>query len=549
MSKYKSFFKKINFSKLENPILIIGLLLLSLLLFKNPFSERNLISNLEPFPDSFHYIVPAVNLASGNGLFFQREDRNFKIGVPPLYSIYLSPFFLLNKLPQMFYFGNVVLSFISAILFFKLLKKITQSLFITAIVFFFYITNFYIYWFPALAMAENLTLVFFLINLHLIMSSSFKLLPVARGLSAVALYGTKFASLPTAAAFLTVYLIQYLAKKKQQLKAMLIFILSALGLALLLYGYEYFFLNKNILLPIANFLFPEPSQINNAVTSTAPANVWFSSSFMTRNLPIYFDSLMGKPNKFLWEFTPMVPSIIAIPGMVGILIMFFKKKSFFLALALSLTNIATILFMSTFYTTDNRYIFIALPSLLIGFAGLATFALEASKKRMIFLTMAGLLIGIFLIYSLQSAIRIKSQISLNLRYAENPWYYMGAKNFESFFSTLPKTEKPNVFITALPPYYIDFFLTSKPIILPLSYGQDFRDDKPKAWGIDQEVDLIELYKKYLNEGYNVYVSNSALGNESYTNIDFGKINSNFNLVKVKDGCFDTCNIYKVENRF
>src|SRR5258708_5858274 len=105
--------------------------LFALLLFRNPFSDRNLISNLEPYPDSIHYISPALGVLRGQGLYINREGRKLLPGVPPLYSLILVPVFALNQDVRMFYFVNVAFSFVAFVFFYLIIRRlILQKLFI-----------------------------------------------------------------------------------------------------------------------------------------------------------------------------------------------------------------------------------------------------------------------------------------------------------------------------------------------------------------------------------------------------------------------------------
>src|SRR5258708_4209679 len=96
--------------------------LFALLLFRNPYSDRNLISNLEPYPDSIHYISPALGVLRGQGLYVNREGRKLLPGVPPLYSLVLTIGFVFSQDVRTFYLTNVVLAFV-AFFFFYLITK------------------------------------------------------------------------------------------------------------------------------------------------------------------------------------------------------------------------------------------------------------------------------------------------------------------------------------------------------------------------------------------------------------------------------------------
>jgi hypothetical protein len=137
--------------------LLIAVFILAALLFRNPFSDRTLIPNFDPFPDAFHYVTPPWCLLQGKGWRLCRpEYEGIKPDVPPLYSLTLLPFFAVMNDPRMFYFANVLLSFISLVLLYTILKKVTANAPTIFFVLLLYVTNYFIYWYPSLAMAENL---------------------------------------------------------------------------------------------------------------------------------------------------------------------------------------------------------------------------------------------------------------------------------------------------------------------------------------------------------------------------------------------------------
>ena len=112
-------------------ILNLGIILLfALLVFKNPFSERTLIPNFEPYPDTFNYINPALSLITGKGFNISREGRIIKPNVPPLYSLSLLPAFIIKPDPRMAYYGNATLAFISLLFFWLILRRIFVNKFV-----------------------------------------------------------------------------------------------------------------------------------------------------------------------------------------------------------------------------------------------------------------------------------------------------------------------------------------------------------------------------------------------------------------------------------
>lgn len=531
-------------------------LLFALLIFKDPFSLRTLIPNFEPYPDTFNYINPALNFVKGKAFNMSREGRLSKVinlKVPPLYSLGLVPVFLIKPDPRMSYYANVILALTSLLIFWAILRKIFVSRIIIYSLLILYVTNYYIYWVPSIIMAENLTLTLYLAALFFLLSKISKVNLIVTSSLAVGLYATKYSNIPITSAIIVLSFLKTFFGKfnfRQKIKLVLVFLITLALFYLALAVYEQVTKDRNIIAQIFEHLSSIYRSIPNTGggAETIPKSSWFGIQYVERNLPLYLKSLIGVPNRFLWDQTPIIPSYIGLLGCLGIIGNIFNKKYRFISIALLTFIFCSILFMSTFYTYDARYIYIAIPTLIIGF-GLSLQAIQDkifSRKKIIF---SSLIILFFSVYLAMNLIRIKSQISLNLRYAETPWNYIAVLKMNEYFTAdkIINGKKP-VLISALPPYLIDYYSNGNYTLLPLSYEQEFRGQEVReiVWGPNDYSDLPKLYKKYLNEGYDVYVSRSGLGNESYTNRDFDNIVKVFNIQLALPGCFDQCNIYKVE---
>ena len=145
------------------------MLLLAILLLKNPLSPNNIISNLEPSPDSIHYLNPLVSLLQGKGLVLSYQNRSIPAQVPPLYSLVLLPLYLIFREIRFFYVTNVLLTIISAILFYKIITKLITDKILKSILFLAFATNYIIYWYPSVAMAENLLIPLYLLSIWLLL--------------------------------------------------------------------------------------------------------------------------------------------------------------------------------------------------------------------------------------------------------------------------------------------------------------------------------------------------------------------------------------------
>lgn len=538
--------------KKDRILRILGLgivLLFALLIFKDPFSQRTLIPNFEPYPDAIYYISPALNLIKGQGFNVNREGRVFNANAPPLYSISFIPMFILKADPRMAYYSNVVLAIISLSFFWLILKKILTNKLVIYSLLILYITNYFIYFVPSIIMAENLILALFLAGLFFLLSEVTAGSSIIIALLSVGIYATKFSSITLSISMILLFLGKIFLSKlvvKRKIKQILSFFLSvalcsaALGI----------FLAVTSNYDIVSHILSNLSLIGNSVPkglatkeTTSPAT-WFAIQYVSHNLPSYVNSLIGNSNRFLWDYTPLVPKYAAIGGILGILMGIFNKRFRLLSLSLFLYIVTLIAFQSTFYSFDARYIYIAIPSLIIGF-GLFLNVIENVFRRSIITNT--IIFIIIVIYLTTSFTRIKSQISLNLKYSETPWYYISVLKLNEYFTNdkIIDGKKPLV-ISAVPPFLIDYYSNGNYTVLPLSYEQEFRSIKEIVWGPNDYSDLPRLYKKYLDDGYNVYVSRAGLGNESYTNRDFNIIITEFDTKLVLQGCYDQCNIYSVK---
>jgi len=543
------------------------LCLFVLLLAKNPFSTRTLIPNFEPYPDTIHYINSAQSFIQGRGLQIWREGRELKTTVPPLYSLILIPIFLVNNDARMFYFVNVFLAIASFILFYLIIRKLITNnyLLITFVSLFLYVTNYFIYWYPSLVMAENLTLFLFMGAIYLLLLPVTQKNVILAALISIAFYITKYASIPLTFFYFISYLLKiYLSfrtkrsKSEKSSEAFMMFICIAIaGTSFLVYSlWEW--QAKGPLKPSA----------------LIGSGFWFSLQYLPTHLPEYLKAMMGGYSvRFLWDNTPIVPIFVGIPGLLGLIFGIFKKQTRILSIALLSILLSSILFMSTFYSIDMRYLYHAIPTLLIGFVIFWEFLLSLrgvlriggrrsnlqkiaalplvarndikNMRRYIFYVF---FIGLFIFYLFTNAIRLKKQIMLNLKYAETPWYYLSVVKLNEYFVTLPKKENKPIVISSLISYYIDFFSNKTYDLLPLSLEQEFRNNRKEAWGNNDYSDLLALYKSFLNRGYDVYVHNYGLGNEKKLQNDHDAIHTYFKTTLVSTGCLGACNIWKVNIR-
>lgn len=547
--------KKITLFAKHNPlysILILSACLFGILLLRNPFSVRTLIPNFEPYPDTIHYMNPVRSFLAGKGWMIEREGRIFPPGVPPLYSIILLPFFVLYNDARIAYVANVFLAFISLYLFFILVKKLTNNIFVAGLVLSLYVTNYYFYWYPTIVMAENLLLPLFLLSIFILIEKTTLRNAFLAGFLSICFYAVKYANVPLSFSLIILYgikLLSYPASKKEKKNNILFFILGAVISVMLfaiwrasIYGLSSLLSYIHVVDPFLKIFEGPPKGVSQGVVVNS--SPWFSLKYIGEFFPRYMKSLVGEPTRFLWESTPIVGKGIGFIGIAGLILSVFLKKFRFLGISLLTFLLSSMLFMSTFYSFDMRYVYHAIPTILLGavlfFVGVEQYA----KRRNLRFIIPGVIMLIFLIYCGQNAVRMKKQIMLNLKYSETPWYYLSVMKLNKYFSQKKKGKKKPVVISALMPYYIDFFSNGNYTLLPLSQQQDFRTHMIFAWGEHDYSNLPMLYEQYLKQGYVLYIHKS-LGNEAYLHEGYKKVFDLFKTELVQEGCLGSCNIYKI----
>lgn len=538
--KFDEFLKTLISFAIRYVVPILCLVLFFQLLNRDPFSERTLIPNFEPYPDTIHYVNPARSLISGQGLRIVREGREFYPNVPPLYSLVLVPFYMVNNDPRVFYYANVFLAILSFLLFYLILKKLFENPFIVGLTLLIFASNFYLHWIPTLAMAENLTLPLFLGAFYLLLLKPTAKKTILFGLILTGLLATKYAHLPLSITFFILYGVSIFSAetdKKMRNKNLLLLLVSFLVSFGVLMFYE-IIIKKNVFTTVI------PTSLTQGSSTNKTA--WFSLSYIGSSLPFYIKTLLGDETRFLWIFKPILHKGFAIIGISGFIVSLFVKQLRFASVSLVVLLLTSILFLSLFYTVDSRYISYAIPVLLLGFGLFLESANNFFDKgvgRVAFYAGVGVL---FSIYFLMDYRPTKAQILLNQRFSEIPWYYKSVLTINGYLKESKKNSKKPIVITAMIPYFIDFYSNGNYTLLPLHKEQEFRGTKEYAWGTNDYSDLLKLYDEYLSKGYSLYVASYGIGNETYLKDAYTEVEKHFILTQVAEGCYNTCNLYKVE---
>ena len=296
---------------------------------------------------------------------------------------------------------------------------------------------------------------------------------------------------------------------------------------------------------------PAPSSLGE-VKKVTPATGWFTFGRVPQRLSQYLNAYMGGRNNILWEGTQLMPSYIAILSFIGLACALFVPTLSYLSFSLLSLLFAQTLFMSTFVTFDLRYVYNSIPTLLIGFALFwkvvlsSTYHLQlrSGTQKIIRNAILLVLFILFLFYTATHIISWKKTIMTNLKYAEVPWYYLSVLKLNTDFPNTPKNnEKKPVVISSMLPYYIDFFSNKNYSLLPLDRSQDLMWFADAVWGREDYSNLNKLYKTYINKEYPVYFFSYYKGNR-FTDEEVKK---DFNLTLISEGCFKTCNLYKLSS--
>ncbi|HAU99209.1 MAG TPA: hypothetical protein DCW55_03185 [Candidatus Pacebacteria bacterium] len=516
-------------------------LLLSLLLFRNPFSVRTLIPNFEPYPDSLHYITSARCFLAGQGFSLCREGRQLETSVPPLYAMSLIPFFLIRNDPRMFYFANVLFTLISVGLFFVILRRLKIHRIIQFATVFFYVTHQYVYWFPTLAMAENLLIPTMLLVVYLFLAPLSKKNAIFSAFAMIALYEIKYVTFPLVGLFGALYGLRILLEQKgrDRIKIFGLFVCFFVIIFML------FDQGKSIR---AIFEIAKSSQFVQSVESTSGSG-YFSTAYIPKHFPLYLRSIFGKQGlALLWRAEPFIYAPLGFMIFAGLVLALFKKEHRRASIYILGAVFSQVLFLSSFYAPDSRYILQLLPVLYIGLA-IGFQVMWENQHRMVRYCGYALLSLVLVWYLISSATRLRFAIALNLKYAETPWYYLSVQKLNEVIDPIAKkSEKQPVVISALVPYFVDFYSSKSYRLLPLSPHQEFPYAKTEVWGDRDYSDFKQMYQAELDAGVPVYVSNYGLGNVPQLHQSFQELNSWFLLTKIADGCYDLCNVYQVTEK-
>lgn len=484
-------------------VLVVCLIVYLLLAGKNPFSERNLIANLDPYPDTFYYSLPAWNFVHGKGFIVSDGIVSAVMTVPPVYPIYLIPFFAIFNDVRAFYFGNMLLAFGTIFFFYLILRKIYGKTILLFLPMFLLVTNHYFYQVPSLLMAENPSIFLVVLLLYLFTFQNKKL--ICLGIFFTLLLSLiKLSNVPLTVVFGLFFVYRLYSITKPNKKSLFTGALVVIIIICLL------------VLPI----------ITNTIKLISFGA--FSGNFVLVNLKFYFLVLLGNSANYLWWSNKLWLPVVGCLSLGGLVCSFKLTNRTELARLSATVVVSLVLFMSFFYFPDTRYIQVLTPTLLIFV--LTPFILF---KNILLKYFVVLIILVIYIFSSNNLGAWRLQAAINLKYREDPWQYFAVKHLNNYFAKFET--KPEVF-TFLPRYLVYYFGNQKYVYNRISPDQRF----------EINIDPIKNIHLALESGREVFVTNAYILNDFNDSEHWWKIvEKKFTIRKVDDGCFGSCDIYEL----
>ena len=522
-------------SKNINKIVILLLIgIFAILSFKKIYSSDTLVPNLEPYPDSLYYSVPAWNFVHGNGFVMKTQNTIIKQQTPPLYGIYLTPFFALFKDARSFYFANMILA-VASIIFFVLIIEtmfVGKGLYKAVLIFFlgfFLVTNFYFYTIPQLLMAEPITIFLVTLGIYLFVSKPTILKTLIAGQIGFLLILVKLSNLPYGILLTIMFFTKYFSTK--YLKTFLI----SFGV-----GIVYFLI----------YIFKSKLLFNH---KNLQGGSDFNFNHLKQGLTVYARTLFGKAGiRYLWFTEKFVPTIVVCLSILGFIVGVLKAPNRKVSLFFLIFIFIVVLFMSFFVVQDLRYIIAILPIYLASMGYLIqTVSLKINDSFAILFMLIVIILSLFLKSqgykeNERAIITFKKQIGLNLRHREVPWNYEAVKTFNKFTE---KFSSKTIYIgTFLPAPYVEMFSNKKYKTLPISSWQEFYWLESKLLqNVIGGEDIAAGYKKLLLAGDKIYISHYYESNvPSQWPKQIKELTDNFVLTKVYQGCLGSCDIYQLK---
>lgn len=519
--------KKINNSLFNKIVISFVVVFIIFLTAPTLFSDNHFLYNLEPYPDGLYYTLSAKNFIENGKLTLQYNDIDVYISQPPLYSLILTIGYLFWNNPASFYLINITLLIGTIIIITKIVlnKKVSKTLKILSILFF--ITHGYLYLLASLPMTENLTLFIFSIGIYILSQKKFNRADYIKiCIVSIALILTRLSVVPTAITFLLIgfYKLYPQLSKKEKTYYLLLLIIS-----FIIANFGFKVLLDKSLVDYFIYFFKE-----SFLSNEQSLFVFYNNSYLIENVRSYIKALLGQNANFLWFNYPLT-SIALIIGIIANLFTNTKKKllKIFPMIIIFLSIFSLLI---TFYLSDSRYIIYVIPLLIVSFS--TTIPSKINRKQQIFY------IVLILIHFFNQAPIFKQLIADNILHRSTAWQYEAIIEIETF----AKNKNISI-ITALPPHLVDAYSSNSMKILPLSTHQEFLQKKQYVWGSNIDYDnLPNYYRQLVQNGEEIYITNAYVNHQQSVIVDYEAFKNSFELILEHEGCLNTCNIYKLQQK-
>jgi hypothetical protein len=526
-----------NLFNLHWPFWISAALLAVMIL--TPLIGNHYFRNLEPYPDGLMYTVPPLELLESGNWQLEYNGMNIKPNVPPLYSILMLPLMLIWRSPDAFILLNFLLALGTLWFLYKSLKKYSKSDIRLAMILMIYGANSVVWWLGVLPMAENLGLFLTSMTIYLI-TSEYKKSPLILPMVAIAFILTKYIYYPVGlviAAGLLLYLM--INKRYKELAVSASILIAGLVLTVLFQVYQ----GSG---PLLGYLPIGQTATENTLNleATGQSFTFFSTKYIRENISFYINSLIGNKLPLLWIQISLLPFLFTIDSFWGF--KKFQKENLPQFILIGFLWLSQYVMLLNFYVADQRYAILSLV-FIVFFAGyhFLTLHLEPGKKTINYLIRSAVFLVVFSLIFKQD-FNYLSIIKSNLFLRSQAWQYQAVREFEK---QQVNFEPDSYLITALPPFLITAYTNPSYKIMPLSRHQEFLAKGQNVWNpeITDSQDLVGLYRQWLDQGRNLYISNAYITHQQSVINDFNmfKFKKYFEMELISEGCDQTCNIYKL----
>lgn len=490
----------------------------------NLVGVNHLFFNLEPYPDSFTYIMPAWGASQGQGFGMWFGDQ---VQIPSIfsdYSIILAGFFLLWRNVQMVIIANLFLGWLALIFLYLASKELKFSQLTTFGVITLYLLHGLVLWVAGLPMTENVALAALAgsvwLTLKLRHSREAWVMLAQIAMLGILLF-SRLSMIPVA---LALGLMSGVACWFNRQRGSIIW----LGLAAVVFG--------GIFLGLQSWMQEDAFRVAKALQETTQPHKYYSFAYSLSNIVFYSKSYLGVPQLTMWLNVAISSGLVVLAAIVGLLLKL-KQKAYFVVLVLLAGWSSQLVTLLLFYHADNRYLIGTIPFLVLS-AGLTLQYVFQRWQWKVWLIFFGAL-ALALLISQKNIYQIL--VVDNLLGRTTPWQYQAVQHLNDTVSD------NSTLVTALPPYLFVLYESTNFNVIPVSTYQEYISKQRLVWGRDIKYDdLAQEIKTRLKAGETVYLTNAYITHLHEVVNDYEVLKAQFETKLVAEGCLGACNVYQVK---